>query len=40
MAFAPQKTIFGFLVIVYNRVGDMEKFSDKNCGVVSVNAAM
>ena len=33
MKFAPQKALFGFLVIVYDRVGDGEKFSYKNFGL-------
>ena len=35
MIFAPQKTLFDFLVIVYNRVGDGENFSYKNSGLGS-----
>ena len=30
MNFAPQKTHFGFLVMVYDRGGDGEKFSYEN----------
>ena len=30
MTFAPQKIILEYLVMVYDRVGDQDKFSDKN----------
>ena len=32
MTFSPQKTLFGFLVMVYGRVGDGDKFSYENFG--------
>ena len=33
MNFAPQKTIFGFLVMAYDRMADGDKFSNENFGL-------
>ena len=33
MTFTLQKSFFGFLVILYHRVGDGDKFSYKNFGL-------
>ena len=33
MTFAPKSTLFGFLVMVYDRVHDENKFSKKNFGL-------
>ena len=30
MAFTPQRTLFGFLVMVYDRVGDGDKFLNEH----------
>ena len=33
MTFMPKKTLFGVLVMVYDRVGDGDKFSNENFGL-------
>ena len=33
MTFAPKITIFGFLLMVYDRVGDWDKISKENFGL-------
>ena len=33
MTFASQKTLFGFLVMVYDREGHKNKFSNENFGI-------
>ena len=38
MNFAPQKTLFGFLVMAYERMADGDKFSNESLGRTCFNA--